>query len=111
MGAWTSLTVDGPGTGRAVLGLRRPARGGSAFPEDSMRQHQPDDEPAGPRRSRFRRFDDFAMRFYGPAARSRRDLRGADASPQTQQWYRNLQEEFVVEKDANGHTYLRRRDR
>lgn len=78
-----------------------------------MRQHQhPDDEPAQPRRSLFRRFDDFAMRFYGPAVRSPRDLRGQDQpSEQTQQWYQDLQEEFVVEKDANGNTYLRPRHR
>lgn len=65
-----------------------------------------------PRRSLFRRFDDFVMRFYGPAVRSPRDLRGQDQpSEQTQQWYQDLQEEFVVEKDANGNTYLRPRQR
>ena len=72
-------------------------------------QHADDDEP---RRSLFRRFDDFAMRFYGPAVRSPRDLRGQDQpSEQTQQWYQVLQDEFVVEKDANGNTYLRPRHR
>ena len=53
-------------------------------------QHADDDEP---RRSLFRRFDDFAMRFYGPAVRSPRDLRGQDQpSEQTQQWYQDLQD-------------------
>jgi hypothetical protein len=52
------------------------------------------------------------MRFYGPAVRSPRDLRGQDQpSEQTQQWYQDLQDEFVVEKDANGNTYLRPRHR
>ncbi|MFI7743090.1 hypothetical protein [Kocuria rhizosphaericola] len=77
-----------------------------------MRTHQhPDDEHARPRRSLFRRFDDFTMRFYGPAVRSPLDLKGAEASAQTQQWYQDLQDEFVVEKDANGNTYLRPRNR
>jgi hypothetical protein len=82
----------------------------TATRKDTMRKHQhPDDEP---RRSLFRRFDDFTMRFYGPAVRSPRDLRGQDQpSEQTQQWYQDLQEEFVVEKDANGNTYLRPRPR
>ncbi len=76
-----------------------------------MTDHQtPDAEPDRPRRSLFRRFDDFTMRFYGPAARSRRDLRGQDRpSEQTRQWYENLQQEYVVEKDASGRTYLRPR--
>lgn len=85
--------------------------GGRPAPrKDTMRKHQhADDEP---RRSLFRRFDDFAMRFYGPAVRSPRDLRGQDQpSEQTQQWYQDLQDEFVVEKDANGNTYLRPRHR
>ena len=68
------------------------------------------DEPVQPKRSLFRRFDDLSMRIYGPAARSRRDLRGQDQpSEQTRQWYQNLQQEYVTVKDANGHTYLRPR--
>lgn len=75
------------------------------------RQHS-SDEPDRPKRSLFRRFDDLSMRIYGPAARSRRDLRGQEEpSEETRQWYANLQEEFVVEKDANGNTYLRPRHR
>lgn len=63
-----------------------------------------------PKRSLFRRFDDFTMRFYGPAVRSPRDLRGQDRpSKQTEQWYQNLQQEYVMEKDASGRTYLRPR--
>lgn len=77
-----------------------------------MGQHQHDDEPGRPRRSRFRRFDDFAMRFYGPAERSPRDLRGQEEpTQQVQEWYENLQDEFVVEKGADGRTYLRPRRR
>lgn len=74
-------------------------------------QHHPDD-PAQPRRSLFRRFDDLAMRFYGPAARSPRNLRGQEEPTQeVRDWYQNLQDEFVVEKDAQGNTYLRPRER
>lgn len=78
-----------------------------------MRRHRrSDDEPGESRRNRFRRFDDFAMRFYGPAARSPRDLKGQEEpSRQVQDWYENLQEEFIVEKDAHGNTYLRPRSR
>lgn len=68
------------------------------------------DEPARPKRSLFRRFDDLSMRIYGPAARSRRDLRGQDQpSEKTKLWYQNLQQEYVTEKDASGRTYLRPR--
>ena len=75
----------------------------------STHQHH-DHGPVQPKRSLFRRFDDLAMRFYGPAARSPRNLRGQDQpSERTQQWYQNLQDEYVVEKDAHGNTYLRPR--
>ena len=75
----------------------------------SKRRHHNDD-PAQPKRSLFRRFDDFSMRIYGPAARSPRTLRGQDQpSEQTQQWYRNLQQDYVVDKDATGRSYLRPR--
>ncbi|HST72270.1 MULTISPECIES: hypothetical protein [Kocuria] len=68
------------------------------------------DQPAQPKRTFFRRFDDFAMRFYGPAARSPRNLRGQDRpSEQTRQWYQNLQQDYVMDKDASGRTYLRPR--
>lgn len=68
------------------------------------------DEPGQPKRTLFRRFDDFAMRFYGPAARSSRNLRGQDQpSARTRQWYQNLQQDYVMEKDASGRTYLRPR--
>jgi len=75
--------------------------------------HEHSDGPSGqPKRSLFRRFDDFAMRFYGPAARSPRDLRGQDQpSDRTRQWYQDLQQDYVVEKDAQGNTYLRPRGR
>lgn len=78
-----------------------------------MHEHQHDaDDPGRPRRSLFRRFDDLVMRIYGPAARSRRDLRGQDEpSARTKQWYQDLQQDYVVEKDAQGNTYLRPRDR
>lgn len=67
-------------------------------------------DPVQPKRSLFRRFDDLSMRIYGPAARSRRDLRGQDQpSEQTRRWYENLQQEYVTEKDASGRTYLRPR--
>lgn len=102
-------------TGCAAAGEhgRDPEAPRTACEKDTMTQHEThDDEPGRPRRSLFRRFDDFAMRFYGPAARSRRDLRGQDQpSERTRQWYQDLQEEFVVEKDANGRTYLRPRHR
>lgn len=75
----------------------------------STHQHDPD-EPEQPKRSLFRRFDDLSMRIYGPAARSRRDLRGQDQpSERTRQWYRNLQQDYVAVKDAEGRTYLRPR--
>jgi hypothetical protein len=68
--------------------------------------------PPQPRRSWFRRFDDFAMRFYGPAQRSPRTLRGQDQpSEQTRQWYQDLQQDYVMEKDGSGRTYLRPRHR
>jgi hypothetical protein len=68
------------------------------------------EESNQPKRSLFRRFDDLAMRFYGPAVRSPRNLRGQDQpSEQTRQWYQNLQQEYVTEKDASGRTYLRPR--
>ena len=76
----------------------------------SKRPRPDNNEPVPPKRSLFRRFDDLSMRIYGPAARSRRDLRGQDQpSEQTKQWYQNLQQEYVTVKDANGHTYLRPR--
>ncbi|MGK7221217.1 hypothetical protein ACSNO4_00265 [Kocuria flava] len=76
-----------------------------------MREHSRPDEPERPKRSMFRRFDDFAMRFYGPAARSPRTLRGQDQpSAETQQWHQNLQQDYVVERNSSGHTYLRPRD-
>ncbi|WP_344120529.1 hypothetical protein [Kocuria aegyptia] len=69
-------------------------------------------EYSQPRRSWFRRFDDLAMRFYGPAQRSPRNLHGQDQpSEQTRQWYHNLQQDYVMEKDASGRTYLRPRHR
>lgn len=69
-------------------------------------------EHSQPRRSWFRRFDDFAMRFYGPAQRSPRNLRGQDQpSEQTRLWYQDLQQDYVMEKDASGRTYLRSRHR
>ncbi|ALU39083.1 hypothetical protein AS188_04190 [Kocuria flava] len=77
-----------------------------------MRRRDATDGPQEDGRSLFRRFDDFAMRFYGPAARSPRGLRGQDEpTEQVRDWYANLQQEYVVEKDAQGRTYLRpRRD-
>ncbi|MFI7581472.1 hypothetical protein ACH9DO_04465 [Kocuria sp. M1N1S27] len=76
----------------------------------SKRPRPSSNEPARPKRSLFRRFDDLSMRFYGPAERSRQDLRGQDQpSEQTRQWYENLQQEYVTEKDASGRTYLRPR--
>lgn len=64
-----------------------------------------------PRRSLFRRFDDFVMKFVGPADRSPVDLRGKERmNEQTQQWYDNLQSEYELVKDAHGQSYLRRRE-
>ncbi|GAA2514661.1 MAG: hypothetical protein Q4C90_00995 [Kocuria sp.] len=67
-------------------------------------------DPDRPRHSLFKRFDDFVMKFVGPADRSPADLRGNEQmSEQTQQWYSNLQSEYEMVKDAHGQSYLRRR--
>ena len=64
-----------------------------------------------PRRTVFRRFDDFVMKFVGPADRSSLDLRGNERmSAETQRWYDDLQSEYEMVKDANGQSYLRRRE-
>jgi len=67
-------------------------------------------EGAVPRHRLLDRLNDLAMRVYGPAARSRQDLEGSAQSEASHQWYREVQEHFVVEKDEHGNEYLYHRD-
>lgn len=71
------------------------------------------DEPRSdrPRRSKFRRFDDFVMRFVGPADRSPLNQRGTtEMTDEAKDWYQNLQDDYEMVKDAHGNSYLRRRE-
>ena len=70
----------------------------------------PSDETTPRKPSRLQRFNKVVMRFVGPANRSSMNLRGnTEMTPEAQDWYRNLQDEYETVKDANGHNYLRRR--
>ena len=75
-----------------------------------MASDSPSEQPTPRKPSRFRRFDNFVMRFVGPANRRSMNLRGnTEMSDEAKDWYQNLQDDFEMVKDANGHTYLRRR--
>ena len=77
-----------------------------------MNSDSPSEQPAPRKPSKFRRFDNFVMRFVGPANRSSMNLRGnTEMSDEAKDWYDNLQNDFEMVKDANGQTYLRRRGR
>lgn len=76
-----------------------------------MSKRQPRRNESGrPKRTMFHRFDDFVMRFVGPANRSPMTLRGnTEMTEETRQWYQNLQNDYEMVRDANGHSYLRPR--
>ena len=75
-----------------------------------MDTDSPSDETTPRKPSRLQRFNHVVMRFVGPANRSSMNLRGnTEMTPEAQDWYRNLQDEYETVKDANGHNYLRRR--
>lgn len=68
-------------------------------------------ESERPKRSMFRRFDAFVMRFVGPANRSPMTLRGnTEMTEETRQWYQNLQNDYEMVRGADGRSYLRPRD-
>lgn len=68
-------------------------------------------EPGSRKNSAFWKFDRFIMRFVGPANRRSINLRGNDQmSEETKNWYAGLQDEYEMVKDANGNSYLRRKD-
>ncbi len=68
-----------------------------------------DDQPSSGYRI-VDRLNDLALRIYGAAERSDLDVSGEQHVRRAEQWYAQVQEHFVVEKDEHGNEYLYHRD-
>lgn len=80
--------------------------------EPAVDTDSPSDETTPRKPSRLQRFNKVVMRFVGPANRSSMNLRGnTEMTPEAQDWYRNLQDDYEMVRDSDGRSYLRRRDR
>lgn len=74
------------------------------------RENETTDRSGQERHRILDRLNTIALRVYGPGDRLAQSQEGAHASEAAEQWYREVQEHFYVEKDQHGNEYLYHRD-
>jgi hypothetical protein len=76
----------------------------------SKKKHTSTDDAPSSGYSIIDRLNDIALKIYGAADRSDLDVAGEKRARQVQDYCREVEEHFVVEKDEHGNEYLYHKD-